>query len=148
MSSKETHLQMIQGIISRMGQNSFSLKGWAVVLVSSLFALAAKDTNTKVAMVAYIPAIMFWFLDAYYLLQERLLRVLYESIRKLPADVDTDFSIDLELVAQQAPASIKPHLKYFCIVLSGSEAGFYIPLLAAVTAAGYIEGMFHNLMSQ
>ena len=38
MSSKLSHLEMIQGIVNRLSQNSFLLKGWTVVLVSGLFA--------------------------------------------------------------------------------------------------------------
>jgi len=30
---RKDHLQMIQGIIDRMAQNSFQLKGWTVTLV-------------------------------------------------------------------------------------------------------------------
>jgi len=32
---------MIQAVINRMASNSFLLKGWTVMLVSALFALAA-----------------------------------------------------------------------------------------------------------
>ena len=44
MSDKQAHLEMIQGIVNRLSHNSFLLKGWSVVLVSAMFALAAKDT--------------------------------------------------------------------------------------------------------
>ena len=43
MDKKIKHLEMIQGVINRMASNSFLLKGWTVVLVSALFALAAND---------------------------------------------------------------------------------------------------------
>ncbi len=41
MEAKLKHLEMIQGVVNRMASNSFQLKGWSVVLVSALFALAA-----------------------------------------------------------------------------------------------------------
>ena len=41
MDKKINHLQMIQGVISRMASNSFALKGWAVTLVAGIFALAS-----------------------------------------------------------------------------------------------------------
>ena len=44
--TREKHLELIQGVINRMAGNSFHLKGWSVVLVSALFALAA--SNAKV----------------------------------------------------------------------------------------------------
>jgi hypothetical protein len=71
---KEKHLEFTQGVINRMGQNSFLIKGWTVTLVSALFALAAKDANQKFVIVAYFPTIAFWLLDSYYLYQERLFK--------------------------------------------------------------------------
>jgi hypothetical protein len=41
MDAQIAHLQMIQAVITRMGSNSFLLKGWSVTLVAALFALAA-----------------------------------------------------------------------------------------------------------
>ena len=53
MDNKVKHLEMIQGIVNRMSINSFLLKGWSVVLVSGLFALAAKDCNPFFAYLAF-----------------------------------------------------------------------------------------------
>lgn len=75
----DKYLEFIQNIISRMANNSFLIKGWSVTLVAALFALAAKDSNTDYAQLAYFPAIMFAFLDAYYLYQERLFRDLFKE---------------------------------------------------------------------
>ncbi len=93
MERKLKHLEMVQGVINRMAQCSFLLKGWTVVLVSGLFALAAKDANVLFVYLAYLPAIAFWILDGYYLYQERLYRQLYDHIRKHKPD-DIDFSMD------------------------------------------------------
>ena len=78
----EKHLEFTQGIINRMGQNSFLIKGWTITLISALFALAAKDSNQKFVIVAYFPTIVFWILDSYYLYQERLFRKVYDGICK------------------------------------------------------------------
>lgn len=78
----EKHLEFTQGIINRMGQNSFLIKGWTVTLVSALFALAAKDTDHRFVIIAYFPTAIFWFLDSYYLYQERLFRKVYDHVRK------------------------------------------------------------------
>lgn len=80
MDEKTAHLGMIQVVITRMGANSFVLKGWNVTLVSALFALSVKDSNTRFIMIAFLPVLTFWMLDAYYLHQERLFRKLYEEI--------------------------------------------------------------------
>lgn len=93
------HLKMIQAIITRMGQNSFSLKGWSVGLLSALLGFAAADSNIKFALIAYIPAVVFWMLDAYYLHQERLFRKLYDAVRK--GELPADFSMNTKPVAAQ-----------------------------------------------
>ena len=45
MERKGKHLEFIQGTVNRLSTNSFLLKGWSVVLVSALFALASADFN-------------------------------------------------------------------------------------------------------
>lgn len=80
MEQKVAHLTFIQGVIARMGQNSFLLKGWSVTIIAALFALAAQGANGKYILVAYFPAIMFWVLDAFFLYQEKLFRKLYDKV--------------------------------------------------------------------
>ncbi len=87
------HLQMIQAVITRMAGNSFLVKGWTVTLVAALFALAAADANRFFIYVAYLPAVMFWSLDAYFLRQERLFRKLYDQVREA-GDGNVDFSMN------------------------------------------------------
>ena len=91
--TREKHLELIQGVINRMAANSFHLKGWSVVLVSALFALAGKDKHVYFVFLAYFPAITFWVLDGYFLRQERLFRKLYDAVR---ADLkaEPNFSMD------------------------------------------------------
>ena len=144
MSTNETHLQMIQSVIARMAQNSFALKGWAVALISAIFALSANDTNTHVALVAYLPAVVFWALDSYYLLQERLFRRLYDSVRMLHAGAadTTDFSMDIIAPQETAPVDVKKTLTYINCLFSRSEIGFYLPLLILLTVAAWLLGAF------
>ena len=93
MERKLKHLELIQGVINRMSTNSFLLKGWGVVLVSALFALAAPEANVRFVFLAYIPAIIFWGLDGFFLWQEQMYRDLYDEVRdKKPEDID--FSMD------------------------------------------------------
>jgi hypothetical protein len=91
--SREKHLELIQGVINRMASNSFHLKGWSVVLVSALFALAASDANIDFVYLAFLPAIAFWVLDGYFLWQERMYRKLYDAVR-LVEDDKSDFSMN------------------------------------------------------
>lgn len=122
MGEKIKHLEMIQAVISRMASNSFSLKGWAVTLVAGVFALSNKDANEFYFLIAYIPIIVFWGLDAYYLLQERLFRALYNKIRKLN-DAEIDFDMDI------SPVSFHKGRNTYCrCLISKTILCFYLPL--------------------
>lgn len=83
MEEKIKHLEFIQGIINRMSQNSFLIKGWTITLISAVFALAAKDANKSYIGVAYFPCAIFFFLDSYFLYQERIFRKLYDKVRRM-----------------------------------------------------------------
>src|SRR5215467_8708030 len=93
MDSNLKHLEFLQAVISRMAGNSFLLKGWSVTLAAALFALAAKDANLKLIVLAYYPILVFWVLDGFFLSQERLYRALYDKVRALP-EANIDFSMD------------------------------------------------------
>jgi len=97
MEKKHAHLKMIQGVVNRLSHNSFLLKGWSVVLVSALFALLAQSENQTFIYIAYLPAIAFWFLDGYFLWQERLFRVLYDRVRAMKEE-EIDFSMNTSIV--------------------------------------------------
>ncbi len=91
--SKLKHLEFIQNVISRMNSNSFLLKGWTITLVSALFALAAKDANTRYVMITYVVIPTFWMLDGFFLATERRYRDLYDSVRKQDSE-EADFAMD------------------------------------------------------
>ena len=122
---------MIQGIINRMAENSFMLKGWAVTLIAGIFALASKDSDKLYFLVAYIPIVIFWGLDSFYLLQERLYRYLYDNVRK-KSEEEIDFSMKPTI------EEIKNRCKYKWIncLFSKTEMLFYFPL--AIVCAGVI----------
>lgn len=80
MQDKTKHLEFVQSVITRMNTNSFQLKGWMITIVSALLALFASSSNGIYIIVAIVPTLIFWFLDAFYLQQERKFRGLYEDI--------------------------------------------------------------------
>lgn len=89
MDRKLKHLEFIQAVINRLSTNSFLLKGWSVVLVAALVTLSARDANVAFAYLAYIPAIVFWGLDGYFLAVERAYRRHYERVRgREPDEID------------------------------------------------------------
>ena len=116
---------MIQNIITRMANNSFLLKGWAVTLLAGIFALVWEKDGFLHYLLTYIPVFMFWFMDAYYLKQERLYRGLYDEVRR--STETPSFSM--------VPPSTSEKSSYCSmnVLFSKTEAGFYIPLMALIT---------------
>lgn len=83
MEKKLKHLEMIQGVVNRLGNNSFMLKGWSAIIVAALLALSAANQGKIAFMfIAFIPLVVFWILDGYFLWQERLFREVYNHIIK------------------------------------------------------------------
>lgn len=74
------HLEMIQSAVNRLAANSFQMKGWMLTIVSALLGFFANSGNTKFALVAILPVLVFWGLDAYYLQQERKFRGIYNDV--------------------------------------------------------------------
>ena len=119
MEQKMKHLELIQEVIKRMANNSFLLKGWTVTLVTGILALASKDTDKQYFWIAYIPILMFWFLDAYYLQLERRYRRLYNSRLE---EREVNFSMQMPI------PSIEEKTTYIQALVSKTEIGFYIAL--------------------
>jgi hypothetical protein len=74
------HLEFIQAAITRMAGNSFLLKGWALTVSGALFGFSAGRLSWPIAAVGLLPIIAFWALDAYFLMQERMFRSLYNAV--------------------------------------------------------------------
>jgi hypothetical protein len=77
------HLEFIQNSITRMNANSFQIKGMSVTITAALLALYASSDRPLYIFIAIIPTIIFWFLDAYYLQQERKFRGIYNDVAEL-----------------------------------------------------------------
>ena len=131
MENKRTHLAMIQGVVNRLAQDSFLLKGWSVVLVSALFALAANSSNQYFVYLAYFPAVAFWILDGYFLWQERLFRALYDKVRVLNDD-DIDFSMDTSKLRAENKSWCDAILSNTLIIFHGTVVGSIVVVMVMV----------------
>ncbi len=120
---REAYLAMIQGVINRLAQNSFLLKGWSVLLVSALLAVAAGSSEDWILPVAFLPAVAFWGLDGYYLRQERLFRRLYDHARQADK-ADVDYSMDT--------GPFQSEVSWRSVVVSRTLSAFHGTLVAAV----------------
>ncbi len=128
MTQKTAHLDMIQGVINRMSVNSFLLKGWSVVLISALFALAAAQEKREFILLAYFPGIAFWVLDGYFLRQEKLFRKLYDRVRGLAEDA-VDFSMDTAIVSSQVPPWERVIFSHTLVIFHGVVIGAIVVVM-------------------
>lgn len=122
----EKHLEFIQGAIARMAGNSFQMKSWNVALATAAIGFAvAKDSHPKAAVLAILPALTFWVLDAYYLLLERAFRDLYD---KAVAGTAVAYSMKIErtfgmaLVAFFRPSVSVIHLTAIIVIYMVAHA--------------------------
>lgn len=93
---KIKHLEFIQNAITKMGNNSFLIKGWLITIVSGLYALSAKDANFNYVIITYITIPVFWLLNGYFLSQERRYRALYDTVR-VKNENQIDFNMDTKI---------------------------------------------------
>ena len=124
MSSEEkiAHLELVQGVISRLANNSSSMKSLSGTIVAAAIALYGTivDANWPYLLGAVLPVVVFWCLDARYLKIECAYRHLYDSIRK---DQHTDcFCMDYKPYSPETPS-------FFAIIFSWSVGTFYAVLL-------------------
>jgi hypothetical protein len=121
---KTKHLEFIQNIISRLNSNSFQIKTWAITLIIGLFAVYATNHKTVFIIISAFPIIIFWFIDSYYLYQERKYRKLYNEIIKQNNSIP-EYSLDT--------TSFKfGIIDYFKSLFSPSKFLVYLTILSIV----------------
>lgn len=106
LDEKIAHLTFVQGVINRMAANSFLVKGWTIALVAALLAIAAEKITFAYLLVVLVPVLLFWWLDTYYLVQEKLYRELYKDVaQRVPSSID--FNMDASIFKSQIDSIVK-----------------------------------------
>jgi hypothetical protein len=80
LEKKMQHREFVQNVITRMNTNSFQIKGLAITIVSAFLAIYAAEKKLLFIIIPVPFIIVFWFLDTYYLQQERKFRGIYNDI--------------------------------------------------------------------
>ena len=127
MEAKLKHLEFIQGVINRLATDSFRMKGWAVVVVSALLVLLAREGRIEFAYIGFVPVLVFSGLDGYFLRQERLFRDLYDHVR-----VQDESKVDFSMATTGFKRS------WLGAIFSRTLSPFYIALALAVGVAMFI----------
>ncbi|MSO99633.1 MAG: hypothetical protein EXR07_01080 [Acetobacteraceae bacterium] len=74
------HITLLQGIITRLANNSASCKTWCLTLVAALLSVAGTAHAPRIVTAALVPVLVFGFLDVMYLATEVAYRNLYETV--------------------------------------------------------------------
>ena len=130
-SAVQKHLEIMQGAITRMAENSRYCKVWCVTLVAATLVLVARTGDAMHTLIAIVPIVLFLVLDAYYLALERGFRESYNSFVSGLARNETTVA-DLYKVGPKGSI-----LRHFVSTLLGSFAilPFYALLAATVVVA-------------
>ncbi len=130
MSPNEKHLEFLQNVITRMNTNSFLIKGWAVTIVSALLAICASSKNEDFVLAAIFPAVVFWFLDSYYLSQERKFRGQYNDVvAGVSANQDA-----LKPFAMRPDLYVGGKYSFWSSFRSRTISGLYLPVILVLMA--------------
>jgi len=126
MDAKLKHLEFLQNVIMRMNSNSFLIKGWTITLACVIFTLVVNYSNIIYLVIMYIPTVMFWLLDGYYLIQERRYRDLFDNV-VTQSEEAINFDLD---------ASKFDHGKntFISAIFSKTVVPLYITIIVATTA--------------
>ncbi len=98
--NKIAHLSFIQTVIERMANNSASIKGWSMGILAALLGIGIISEKgidpyrLVLFLCASLISIVLWWLDAFYLYQEKLYRCLYSLVKNIADDDKVDFSMD------------------------------------------------------
>ena len=76
----QSHLEMLQGVIQRMADNSRYCKLWSITALSAILFFAARTGDPWYTLIALVPLSLFFLLDVYYLSLERRFRGSYERM--------------------------------------------------------------------
>lgn len=123
------HITMLQGIINRLANNSASCKTWCFTLVAGLVTLTGAAGKPGVIVVVIVPLVIFGFLDASYLAQERAYRDLYARI--LGKVHDGSYAL-ADTFDARAPMKPGARIKAF---FSWSVAPMYLTLIVLAVLA-------------
>jgi len=128
------HMSMIQGVVTRLETNSFTLKALAMTLAAAVLAFSGsvKEPNWIYPLAGCLPVLVFWIMDAKYLWLGRLFRSLYDAVRL--GKVNDPFSMNIKPFMEDEQKVIR-------IAFSWSVCWFYLSIIVAfgVASANFIK---------
>lgn len=74
------HLDYVQSIVARMAKSSTQAKSWLLPVAVATFGYALTQRSGTVALLGVAAILLFGYMDASYLRQERVYRLLYHEV--------------------------------------------------------------------
>ncbi len=125
------HMAMIQGVVTRLETNCFTLKALAMTLAVAVLAFlgSVQKPNWVYPLAGCFPVIVFWIMDAQYLRLGRLFRRLYNGVRS--GELDEPFSMNFKAYEKDEQSMLR-------VAFSWSILWFYLSILAAFAVVSVI----------
>jgi hypothetical protein len=117
------HLEMVQGLITRMAGYGASFKSYCITVTTAIIGFGFTLHRPTVAALALLPVIAFGAADAQYLRVERRFRALFNLVRSESWDAMPSFDINLHSAPKQS---------FLSALTSWSIGWFYAPLAVVV----------------
>lgn len=130
-SAVQKHLEIMQGVITRMAENSRSCKVWCVTLVAATLVLVARTGEADHALIALAPAVLLYWLDAYYLMLEKRFRNSYDDF----VDKVHKGSVALSNLYKVTGVGSEVRTMLWAMFRSASALPFYITIVITVLLA-------------
>lgn len=99
---RRKHLDYIQAVVTRMSAASSAAKGWLLPVVTATYGYALTKKVSSVALLGVGAVLLFGFLDANYLRQEKAYRRLYDAVARRTHEIPL-FSLDPSHADDPAP---------------------------------------------
>lgn len=128
------HLDMLQRTIERMARESATMKQYCLGSVAAVASVTTATHAWGLALAGAALVIVFWWLDAMYLMQERWFRAMYEEARDAPPEAPATF-------VMTPPASIRQRHTASDTMWGWSTRTLYLALFVLLVAVAIAEAV-------
>lgn len=128
------HLEMLQRAIERMACESATMKQYCLAAVAATASVTVGTDAWGLALAGAALVLVFWYLDAMYLAQERWFRAMYDEARNTPADEPASFLMT-------PPERIRAAHTLSATMWGWSTRTLYLALFGLLVLVGIAEAM-------
>lgn len=135
---RRQHLEFVQSVVGRMSTSSTLAKGWCLTVSTAALGFATTKSSGSVGLLGGLAILLFGFLDARYLREERKFRTLYDDVRR---GLVEPYSMDTRVYVETASDRFANNCQWPSVLRSWSLWGFYGPLLVVTAVVVWRAGV-------